>query len=983
MNHRTSRAVGTLLLAVLMAAGLYAQTSTSGAIEGRIMDASGPLPGVTVELSSPALQGTRVAVTGTDGSFRFSLLPPGVYTVATSLEGFGPVRQSNVQVSLGRVASLDIRMSPSALREAITVTAEAPIVDTTSARSGANVTAETIQTLPFARDFYAVAQVAAGTNEDAAGTTFHGSTGAENQYVIDGLNTTGIERGLEGKRLNFDFIQEVEVLTGGLPAEYGRITGGVINAITKSGGNEFTGDVFGYGAGGGLQSDDVTASDRPATTTTVSNLSEAFDYGFAVGGYGVKDRLWFFGAYNRVSDTRSDVRIQPLLVPGVGTFPAGTEFETDISRDIYAGKLTFRLSNSHSITGTILGDPTEAEGAVFAIAGPESTYKGTRTTGGTNPIVRYSGIFGTRFVVDALAGSHNEENVIGGPGRDIPQLRDESVVPAIRTGGFAFFQDQEFQRDIFKLDLSSFLGTHEIKFGGDQETLLASNANFYSGGGDLVYRLRARGPDNIANTPDDIIFYRHRFYIDSETFVRNDPSTWDIQYPLVAEPETINTSWYVQDSWRVIPNLTLNLGVRLENQDIKGRTGDTHIDINDAWSPRAGLIWDVLNNGRSKLYANFGRFYESVPMDINIRSFGGEVTVFSYNFDPTPGNFFPDATAPSRTSVLGGHTTPVDPDLKGQYIDEYLLGYEQEIVPNLSVGIKGTYRNLGRVIEDFLIPGTGDYGIANPGEGIGNVVGFYDYWHTYDLAFSAAPAPKAERKYTAVELTARRRFSNNLQFFASYVWSRLEGNYDGVFQVSTGQLDPNINSAFDYADFLINTDGLLSNDRTHQLKFYGSYIVPSGALNGLTLGLGTYYTSGVPLTAMGYSFLYQNHEYYLSPRGSLGRGPAAYEADIHVGYPVRFGGVETNLLLDVFNVLDRQAATNVDQRYNLAAHGPCGGVPEEICNGDNGLLHQPGSLQPVGQLTNARATAPNPDFLKAGTAFTPARSIRLGVRVSF
>lgn len=972
-----------LVVMLLVPLSLAGQTSTSGSIEGRVSSADNPLPGVTVELSSPALQGTRVAVSGADGSFRFSLLPPGVYTVSASLEGFAPVRQPNVQVGLGRVASLDVRMSPSQLTEAITVTAEAPIVDTSSAQSGANVTAETIQSLPMARDFYAVAQVAPGTNEDAAGTTFHGSTGAENQYVIDGLNTTGVELGTEAKRLNFDFIQEVEVLTGGLPAEYGRITGGVINAITKSGGNEFTGEVFGYGAGGGLQSDDVTAAERPATTTTVSNISEAFDYGFSSGGYFMKDRLWFYGAYNRVNDTRADVRIQPLNVPGVGVFPAGTEFETDINRDIFAGKLTLRLADSHNLTGTVLGDPTESEGAIFAIAGPESTYRGTRQTGGTNSVFRYSGIFGSRFVVDALAGQHNEEDIIGGAGRDIPLLLDQSVTPIIRTGGFGFFQDQEFSRDVLKLDLSTFLGSHEIKLGADQENLSASNANYYSGGGDLVYRLRARGPDNVANTADDIIYYRHRLYINADTFDRTDPSTWDVQYPLVSEPETDNTSFYVQDSWRVMPNLTLNLGVRLENQVIKGRTGEANIDIDDSWAPRLGVIWDVMNNGRSKLYANFGRFYETIPMDINIRAFGGEVSVFSYNFDPTAGNYLPDPTAPSRTSTLGGHITPVDPDLKGQYIDEYLLGYEQEVVPNLSVGIKGTYRNLGRVIEDFLIPGTGDYAIANPGSGIGNIVGFYDYWHTYDLAYSAAPAPKAERKYTAVELTARRRFSNNIQFFSSYVWSRLEGNYDGVFQVSTGQLDPNINSAFDYADFLINTDGLLSNDRTHQLKFYGSYLVPGGPLEGLSLGLATYYASGRPLTAMGYSFLYQNHEYYLTPRGSLGRGPAEYEADIHVGYPIRMGSIETNLLLDVFNVLDRQAATMVDQRYNYSLHGQCAGVPEEICNGDNGILHQPGSLEPAGQLANARATAPNPDFLKAGTAFTPARSIRLGVRVRF
>ena len=149
--------------------------------------------------------------------------------------------------------------------------------------------------------------------------------------------------------------------------------------------------------------------------------------------------------------------------------------------------------------------------------------------------------------------------------------------------------------------------------------------------------------------------------------------------------------------------------------------------------------------------------------------------------------------------------TPVDPNLKGQYIDELLGGYEYEIAPNLAVGIKGTYRKLGRVIEDMLaVPITGDYIITNPGSGIGRESGFYDYEHTVVV-------PKAKRTYKGVEVSANKRFSNNYQFIASYLWSRLEGNYDGTFQVSTGQLDPNINSAYDYADFLVNNSGLLSN----------------------------------------------------------------------------------------------------------------------------------------------------------------------------
>ena len=245
-----------------------------------------------------------------------------------------------------------------------------------------------------------------------------------------------------------------------------------------------------------------------------------------------------------------------------------------------------------------------------------------------------------------------------------------------------------------------------------------------------------------------------------------------------------------------------------------------------------------------------------------------------------------------------------------------------------------------------------------------------------------APIPK--RTYKGVELDARKRFSSGTQFFASYVWSRLEGNYDGTFQASTGQLDPNINSAYDYADFSVNNHGLLSNDRTHQLKLDGTYEFSSGPVTGMTFGLSTHYASGVPLTAYGYSFAYSNWEYYLTPRGSLGRGPAEYEADIHVGYPIRAGAARVTIVADVFNVLNLQRKILLDNRYNLAENDACAGIPDAICNGDGGLLAKPGDItQPATQLTNPRATATNPTFLKGGFAYTDPRTIRVGAKISF
>src|SRR5712692_5274063 len=230
-----------LVLSLLLATAAFAQTAETGAITGKVTQNGTGLPGVTVEVRSPYLQGVRTEVTDAQGNFRFSLLPPGDYALTASLSGFNTLKQQSIRVGLNRTVTLDVTMG-AAVSEVIIVTGAAPVVDVTSAASGANITAQTMQTLPVARNFVAAAQIAPGTASDATGTTVYGSSGAENEYIIDGLNTTGVETGVQRKLLNVEFIQETEVITGGQQAEYGRMTGGIINAVTKSGSNEFHGD---------------------------------------------------------------------------------------------------------------------------------------------------------------------------------------------------------------------------------------------------------------------------------------------------------------------------------------------------------------------------------------------------------------------------------------------------------------------------------------------------------------------------------------------------------------------------------------------------------------------------------------------------------------------------------------------------------------------------------------------------------------------
>src|SRR5262245_27443806 len=288
---------------LFVAPSLFAQTT--GSIAGRATDTTGAaLPGVTVEATSPSLQGVRTALTDHEGLYRLPLLPPGEYVITFKLQGFSSESRRMVPVFLGKETPLDASMKPSAAAE-ITVKAEAPVLDTSTSTLGTNLTTRAIETLPTGRSYASIAQVVPGVSSDAnpdpvaTGTiSVYGSSGAENAFYIDGVNTTGVEYGFQGKDLNFEFIQEVQVKPGGYEAEFGRATGGIINVITKSGGNQFSGDGFAYYEPDSLQAD---AKDVVSTGGTPAGFTKK-DYGLDLGGFIMKDKLWFFGAWNSVHD---------------------------------------------------------------------------------------------------------------------------------------------------------------------------------------------------------------------------------------------------------------------------------------------------------------------------------------------------------------------------------------------------------------------------------------------------------------------------------------------------------------------------------------------------------------------------------------------------------------------------------------------------------------------------------------------------------
>ena len=965
------------LLAVLLTAvtPLVAQSTTAGGLTGQITDASGAaLPGVTVELSGPAMQGARVAVTDGQGQYRFSNVPPGNnYSLTASLPGFASATKTVQRVFLGQESTVNFTLR-AAVAEAITVTAEAPLVDVSRTTTGVNVTARQFESLPTQRSFQQLTTLAPGVSMDmgesrsnqlANSPTVGASSAPENNYIIDGLSTTDARYGVSGTNLTMNFVEEVQVMTGGYSAEFGRSTGGVFNVITKSGSNDLGGDVFGYFSDASWSADRVGRQQKG--TSFGADRTDAMDFGLSIGGPIMRDRLWFFGAYNPSRRTIDIGEASPLVGDPASDFEQETNF--------YAGKLTFALTPNHNFVATAFGDPTTQEGWLIRglNAPPAETGSALRRAdvGSNNMNLRYNGIISQSWLIEASIGRHTRDNTLApmtDTGRNVPRQIDETIAGGFNRGGFQRFQTDESARDAWTLKFSNFLGSHELRYGIDVES------NHYDA---------------------DLHETWYRWFGDR---------VQERIYTVAGSGDTENEAAFIQDQWKIRPNLQLNAGLRWERQSMTSARGlfvasmsdlsdmeaadDFTLDNN--WAPRLGLVWDPMNNGRSKVYGYVGRFFEAIPLDLNIRALNGEdyiISTYRYAGEAPAGDFwFGPTGVPIPAAVLSGPVTdapasgwyksaatvltqatatPLDRDLKVPYQDEIILGGEYQFGQVWSAGLRLVNRELKRAVEDFGTFADPEdpnhltgYIIGNPGEG-----------------GLGAPYAKPERYYRAAEFTVQRAFSNAWQLVASYTYAQARGNYEGLFMSGYEQLDPNITALYDIPSFGVNAHGKLRADRPVNLKIHSSYRFPFG----LTISEGFYYTSGMPISVLGPEIYngYGDGTINLQPRGSNGRTENIWALDLHADWELPFlrnenGGL--SFIVDIFNVTDQKGVVEVDQDYLYEAAIDLG--PEYEAWFDESNLDEFGN--PV-----FNASLPASPFYKTPLLYQSPRSVQLGVKFTF
>ncbi|MFZ2490746.1 MAG: TonB-dependent receptor [Thermoanaerobaculia bacterium] len=907
-----------LLAAILTlaAASLFAQGLT-GTLTGVVSQDGFPLPGVSVSVSSPNLQGTRDTVTNEAGGYNFGALPPGDYIVKFQLEGLQP-QTKKVKVALSQAARADAEMQLTAVSEAITVTAAAPAVAETN-EVQSNYTSDTIDELPMGRTVTAVTAISPGVVSGVNGLQISGALSSDNLYTVNGAV---VQENLRGQPHNLfieDAIQETTVQTAGVSAEFGNFTGGVVNAITKSGGNEFSGsfrdnitnpswtneapDV--YGTNGQL-------------TPTPKNLDEtAHQYEATLGGRIIRDRLWFFtsGRYFERDFTANYTN-------------AGGSYARTSKDERIEAKLTAAITPKHNFVVSYLDAPAEFTNGCQGAGCFDDT---AIFAAGSNPndflTVFYNGVLTNNFLVEAKY-SKKDYAFVGYGGTDQDRITGTPIrLFAPGFGGTltneAYFcgscGDELRNNDAIGLKATYYLGSkslgsHNIVAGVDRwhETRLSNN---YQTPSSWAFVASGKAPTRGA---------------DGRALVNITPGVdYMQQWPVLVESQgsDLNTdALYFNDKWDLNSRWSFNLGLRFDRNDSADSAGTTVAD-DSAISPRLGATYDLFANGRVRINATYGQYVGRLAETVSgLGSAAGNPAVFGWLYE---GPAIVNATAVDALKTIWawydskggieettlvvanvpGTNRKIDGSLKSPNVDEWTIGASTQI-------------GQGYLRGDIIRREWADYYGVSASTQIGTIK--LPNGSTSDLQLISNTNDVA-REYTALQLQGQYRLFNRVNIGANYTWSELEGNLNGETSGS-GQVTENTFTYYrEYYGFAQNNPiGILSTDQTHKIRAWagidfatvvGNFNVSvlqnfdSGTPYSLSGSIDVRYSaSALPngVVNPGYATPPTSVGYFFSDRGEY-RFDDVTSTDLAINYstnPTWLRGVGLFAQAEIFNIFD-------------------------------------------------------------------------------
>jgi hypothetical protein len=940
-----------------------------GSITGKITDDQGlVLPGVVITVSSPNLIGaSQTVISGNDGSYRVRNLPPGQYALLAELAGFGSVNREGISLAAARTLGVDFQLSISTVEETVTVTGESPLVEVRSVRVGSTMDADLLENIPTGREFEDILNFQPGIVESpysfAPVNSVHGGHVRANYYSMDGFQMIDTTVGYFIGDISYDSLQEVQITTGGISAEFGQASGGVFNFITKSGGNEMGGGVRYYLNDESLNRNNVSDELKAKGFTEGTSIISQHNMGVEIGGPIAKDKVWFYADYARTNKTERAPALVGIIDPSF-----------HINK--YMGKVTWQVNASSTFVGTMQGrhdDWVPANANSQVTEDPGSYIFNTRNQ--DNYLFKWTSTLGPNSILDI----RYSENLGGGSDRE--SFDNADAIPGFQDKGtgknYGWFRQDRWNKNrdakVFKVDLTYFNddlagGKHDFKIG------------FENG----------RDPfQSILHTPGSLEQHLLNGVPDAVRLL--------IEPRRGARRKTRN-SFYINDQW-TLDNVTLNLGIRydsteawtpaysegggLKPSDEAIRSDSFSIEwfpevqfpeTRNIWNmntlaPRAGIVWDVGGDHTFVVKASYGRWYDRVT---SVPAGGAGNATYDWNDLNGDGLFLTsDRTAQpgelgdlrsSSVITSGGFdvTKFADPDMSNPWTDTYNIGFEWEPSEGYALQVTGIIKRetnlLGRIRQAKPASAFNPVEVVNPLDGSPLTI------YALDPAFRAASSirqstniertlgHKLERKYNGVEVVAKKRFDGRSQLQASVNVGSATGNQGTSFGQSFGGV------VYSNPNNLINFFGGTNLDADLIVKLAGTYVA------GWDISISSFYQyiSGFPMDTFETSQGFQ-------PGSRTGRF-------LRADYP----GIVVESRIDV--PLEARGTLHQDAQHNLSFRVEKSFIFE---SGKLGLIFDVLNATNSGTITHVQSLRmDSPSFMLPEVTVLPFTA-RLGIRYSF